>query len=115
MFLIPSTPLYLILACLIRFFNNIGFILIGLSSNEFYPTVVRTVGSGLTFTAGITGATVATLVINACENSNINPFIPLGLLGLSGVIGGLLISETVGKPMRDHIEPKSPEVEIKEI
>lgn len=40
----------LIIVCFIRFFNSSGFALIAIYPNEFYPTCIRSTGSGFVFT-----------------------------------------------------------------
>lgn len=41
----------IILACLIRIFNSFGFALQGIYANEFYPTPIRSIGSGFVYAA----------------------------------------------------------------
>jgi hypothetical protein len=54
---VDNTEYYaVVLACLIRIFNTIGFGLQGIYANEFYPTTLRALGSGFLFSVGVIGS-----------------------------------------------------------
>jgi hypothetical protein len=54
----------IILACLIRVFNSLGFAVQALFATEFYPTCVRSLGPGFLFTM--------VRIINNNNNNNNN-------------------------------------------
>ena len=95
------------LACLVRVGNTIGFAIQGLFANEFYPTPIRSLGTGFLFSVGIFGSFSAPYVLNLGRVMGINPYIILGIFSLSGPLGTLFTKETLNRPLKDKIIDKS--------
>jgi len=79
---------------------------------ELFPTVVRNLGVG----ASNVPAGVALMLVPYLWNAaKVTPELPMVILGLSGVVGGLsvlLLPETANKPLSDAVESgrETPEV-----
>lgn len=94
----------IVIVCLIRIFNTFGFALQGLFANEFYPTVIRSMGSGFLYSCGMLGGLLTPGIIELSDQVNLNPYLLIGFLGLVGPLGGYMCKETFGKPLEDEIE-----------
>ena len=86
---------------MIRIFNTFGFAIQGLFANEFYPTIIRSMGSGFLYSCGMVGGLIIPGVVEFSNEIDINPYFLIGALGLSGPLGGFLCKETIGKKLED--------------
>lgn len=92
------------LACLIRIFTSFSFAIQTLFVNEFYPTKIRTIGSGFVFSVGIAGSFAAPFNVTLSQRIDLNPYLIIGALSLTGLFGTMLIRETLGCKLEDDIE-----------
>uniref|UniRef100_A0A0C9S8N8 TSA: Wollemia nobilis Ref_Wollemi_Transcript_4100_2084 transcribed RNA sequence n=1 Tax=Wollemia nobilis TaxID=56998 RepID=A0A0C9S8N8_9CONI len=68
-------------------------------TSELFPTVVRNAALGLTSQAGHIGSIIAPLVV---VTVGISPWLPLAIIGMAGIAGGILgvkLPETLNRPM----------------
>ncbi|GLJ54603.1 hypothetical protein SUGI_1173020 [Cryptomeria japonica] len=89
------------LACgLVGIFGMAGtYNLLYIYTSELFPTVVRNAALGFTSQAGHIGALIAPLVV---VMASIYPWLPLAIIGMAGMVGGILgfvLPETMNRPM----------------
>lgn len=70
-------------------------------ANEFYPTPVRSIGTGFLYSCGILGSFLTPYLILFSERINVNPYFIIGGIGIIGPIGSLLIRETLNQPLEN--------------
>jgi len=73
-------------------------------TNELFPTVIRSRGSGLVNFFGRIGSFIPSTVIYFCNKANISPALVFGLVAVPAAIASLFMIETKGKPLQNHIE-----------
>ena len=103
---IDSTPLAMV-SSYIGLFGAMGSLAVGHSfTAEFYPTVVRTKGIGITLTGAMGGAFMIPfwLIIDAKTGSAILTNSINGVLMLLAGLLSLTMPETLGQPMTETFE-----------
>lgn len=94
------------LACgLLGIFGMAGtYNLLYIYTSELFPTVVRNTALGFTSQAGHIGALIAPLVV---VMAGIYNWLPLAIIGIAGILGGILgivLPETMNRPMYETME-----------
>lgn len=84
-------------------FITIGFMFLSIHPIEFYPTVIRTIGSGFMYGVGICGSMAAPFLLYWATQIGMNPFLMLGLAAFVGPFGILLVPETLGLALSHKI------------
>ena len=73
-------------------------------SNELFPTVIRSRGSGLVNFCGRIGSVIPSSVIFICRRLKLNPALLFGLVAIPGCLVAYFMKETKGQPLANHIE-----------
>lgn len=73
-------------------------------TNELFPTVIRSRGSGLVNFFGRIGSFIPSTVIYFCNKADISPALVFGLVSIPAVIASFFMVETKGKDLKHHIE-----------
>lgn len=82
-----------------KFAVSITFSSISVYTAELFPTVVRNLGVG---SSNVSGGIALMMVPYLWNLARLNDHVPMGVLGVCGVLGGisvLLLPETAGKPL----------------
>ncbi|EGR27012.1 major facilitator superfamily protein, putative [Ichthyophthirius multifiliis] len=79
----------------------INSIIIGI---QLFPTAVRNLALGFSSAAGTIGSTAAPYIKLICLRINLSAMVPLGVIGIAGVLCLIPLKETKGEKLLDQIE-----------
>lgn len=91
-----SLTLLMVQIAILRIFVTFAFGILSIYPNEFYPTEVRSLGSGFVYGIGILATILSPVVIFYGTQLGMNPYLFMGLISIISPIGGLYVKETLG-------------------
>ncbi|EGR27314.1 major facilitator superfamily protein, putative [Ichthyophthirius multifiliis] len=96
--------LQITIAGIIRFVICFVWSIIYIYITELFPTTVRNLALGFSSSAGTIGSTAAPYVKLICLRINLSSMVPLGFIGIAGLVCLIPLKETKGEKLIDQIE-----------
>lgn len=88
--------------------------LIYVFSQEVFPTAVRSMGTGFSYSISTLLAFLSPFQISLAKSMNVYPTFVLGVSGLLFLVPSFFFEETLGKPMKEYIKEEVEEENEKE-